>query len=124
MLFQQPIKSRRIKLPQRVTDRIREIDDRKVKHLIAFLQPDKSIRIDHFDFWGVKGILIKLPEKRIMREEPGHFRIKIDQLNLLDTFVFQDLTNRQSISTTQHENMFWGLQELKAGMNQSFVIAV
>src|SRR6266568_1033473 len=73
---------------------------------------------------GEQRLVVELGQHGMRREKLGHLRVEIHQRDAIDLGIFQDFANGEAITAAENQDAARSRNGRKAGMNQSFVVAV
>ena len=86
-MLQQAVESGRVQLAERVVGWIGKIDHYEIVHVLRLIEPHEGVGIGHMNFGIRQRVRVQLAQQRMSREQLGHLRIEIGQLNTLDIGV-------------------------------------
>ena len=124
MFFQQPIEGVGVQLAQRIVGRVGEIDHDEIEHVRVLFQPSEGIGVDDPHLGRIQRILVQRRQQRMAGEQPGHFRVEIDQCDRFHRVVTQDFAHCQPVAAAQHQHPPRAWHRAQAGMHQRLVVAI
>ena len=103
--------------------RVGQVDDDDVEGCSVLFQPLRCVGVDNAQLWVAERAAVQCSQGGGGGEGVGHFRVQIDQGNVLYLRVFQHFARRQPVAAAEDEDARRILRHLHRRQYQRFVVA-